>query len=115
MRKKQLKIFEDLTIFEQRILCHTLSKTFDDIPIVVYQNLFENDANKLMHELKRQKLNDQLKNYELEFQHYEDLYQTKINIYLNSMFIHKCPQVIVDVPQVSLNRNQLDYLSQSGK
>ncbi|CAF4742945.1 unnamed protein product, partial [Rotaria magnacalcarata] len=81
IRKKQLKIFEDLTIFEQRILCHSLPKTFDDIPIVTYQNLFGNEANKIMQELKRRKLNDQLKNYELKLQDYEDLYQTEINIF----------------------------------
>ncbi|CAF3736301.1 unnamed protein product [Rotaria socialis] len=81
MRKKQLNIFEDLTIFEQRILCHTLPKTFDGIPIATYQNLFENEANKIMQELKRRKLNDQLNNYELGLQHYEDLYQTKLKIF----------------------------------
>ncbi|CAF4970036.1 unnamed protein product, partial [Rotaria socialis] len=81
IRKKQLKIFEDLTIFEQRILCHSLPKTFDDIPIVTYQNLFGNEANKIMQELKRRKLNDQLKNYELKLQDYENLYQTEINIF----------------------------------
>ncbi|CAF4360224.1 unnamed protein product, partial [Rotaria magnacalcarata] len=81
IRKKQLKIFEDLTIFEQRILCHSLPKTFDDIPIFTYQNLFGNEANKIMQELKRRKLNDQLKNYELKLQDYEDLYQTEINIF----------------------------------
>ncbi|CAF4643107.1 unnamed protein product, partial [Rotaria socialis] len=172
IRKKQLKIFEDLTIFEQRILCHSLPKTFDDIPIVTYQNLFGNEANKIMQELKRRKLNDQLKNYELKLQDYEDLYQTEINIFeskvmqtsLNHQHIQadifmtllKCylshytnrlirqirykeacvhvqlvrkhhrhllskqqivdvyPQIIVDVPKISLNRIQLDYLSKSG-
>ncbi|CAF5171748.1 unnamed protein product, partial [Rotaria magnacalcarata] len=122
--------------------------------------------------LKRRKLNDQLKNYELKLQHYEDLYQTEINIFeskliqtsLNHQHIQadifmtllKCylshytnrlirqirykeacvhvkllrqhrrhflskqqivdvyPQIIVDVPKISLNRIQLDYLSKSG-
>ncbi|CAF3334786.1 unnamed protein product [Rotaria socialis] len=171
IRKKQLKIFEDLTIFEQPIICHSLPKTFDDIPIVTYQNLFGNEANKIMQELKRRKLNDQLKNYELKLQDYEDLYQTEINIFeskliqtsLNHQHIQadifmtllKCyfthhtnrlirqirykeaclhvklvrqhrrhlllkqqivdvyPQIIVDVPKISLNRLQLDYLSKS--
>ncbi|CAF3336362.1 unnamed protein product [Rotaria socialis] len=76
MRKKQLNIFEDLTIFEQRILCHTLPKKFDGIPIATYQNLFENEANKIMQELKCRKLNDQLNNYELGLQHYEDFLKT---------------------------------------
>ncbi|CAF2089434.1 unnamed protein product, partial [Rotaria magnacalcarata] len=125
-----------------------------------------------MQELKRRKRNDQLKNYELEFQHYEDLYKTEINIFeskliyisLNHQHIQadilmtllKCylsyytnrlirqirykeacahvklvrqycrhllskqqivdvyPQIIVDVPKVSLNQIQLDYLSKSG-
>ncbi|CAF4898878.1 unnamed protein product, partial [Rotaria socialis] len=171
IRKKQLNIFEDLTKFEQRILCHSLPKTFDDIPIVAYQNLFGNETNKIMQELRRRKLNDQLKNYELKLQDYEDLYQTEINIFesklmqtsLNHQHIQadifrtllKCylshctnrlirqirykeacvhvklvrkhhrhllskqqivdvyPQIIVDVPKISLNRIQLDYLSKS--
>ncbi|CAF2063118.1 unnamed protein product, partial [Rotaria magnacalcarata] len=124
-----------------------------------------------MQELKRRKLNDQLKNYELKLQHYEDLYQTEINIFeskliqtsLNHQHIQadifmtllKCylshytnrlirqirykeacvhvklvrrhhrhllskqqivdvyPQIIADVPKISLNRIQLDYLSKS--
>ncbi|CAF4617999.1 unnamed protein product, partial [Rotaria socialis] len=81
VRKKQLKIFEDLTIFEQQILCHTLPKAFDDIPIAKYQNLFGNEANKIMQELKRRKLNDHLKKYELKLKHYENLYQTEINTF----------------------------------
>ncbi|CAF4939805.1 unnamed protein product, partial [Rotaria socialis] len=171
IRKKQLNIFEDLTKFERRILCHSLPKTFDDIPIVAYQNLFGNETNKIMQELRRRKLNDQLKNYELKLQDYEDLYQTEINIFesklmqtsLNHQHIQadifrtllKCylshctnrlirqirykeacvhvklvrkhhrhllskqqivdvyPQIIVDVPKISLNRIQLDYLSKS--
>ncbi|CAF4937434.1 unnamed protein product [Rotaria socialis] len=125
-----------------------------------------------MQELKRRKLNDQLKNYELELQQYEDLYQTEINIFESKLtdirlnhqhtradifmtllrcylshqtnrlirqmrykesFVHVklvrqyrrhlllkqqivdvYPQIIVDVPKVSLNRLQLDYFSQSG-
>ncbi|CAF4670808.1 unnamed protein product, partial [Rotaria socialis] len=154
-----------------RILCHTLPKAFDDIPIEKYQNLFGNEANKIMLELKRRRLNDQLKKYELKLQHYENLYQTEINIFeskliqisLNHqdtqtdmlMILLKCylshytnrlirqirykeacvhvklvrkhhrhllskqqivdvyPQIIVDVPKISLNRIQLDYLSKS--
>ncbi|CAF2134403.1 unnamed protein product [Rotaria magnacalcarata] len=172
MHKNQFKIFEDLTIFEQRILCHTLPKTFDDIPIVTYPNLFENEANKIMQELKRPKLNDQLKNFELKPQHYENLYKTKINIFESKLIdislnlqhiqvdtlitlpncylshytdrlirqirykeacvyvklvrkhrrhllskqqiVDMYPQIIVDVPKLSLNRLQLDYLSKSG-
>ncbi|CAF4264832.1 unnamed protein product [Rotaria magnacalcarata] len=53
MCKKQLKILEDFTVFELRILCHTLPKTFNDIPIAIYQNLFGNGSNKIMQELKR--------------------------------------------------------------
>ena len=100
IRKKQLKIFEDLTIFEQQILCHTLPKTFDDIPIAKYQNLFGNEANKIMQELKRRKLNDQLKKYELKLMHYEDLYQTEINMFESKLI------------QISLNHEdtQLDIL-----
>ncbi|CAM4762248.1 unnamed protein product [Rotaria magnacalcarata] len=60
MRKKQLKIFED-GLYLNCVLCHTLPKTFNDIPIATYQNLFGNEANKIMQKLKRHKLNDQLK------------------------------------------------------
>ncbi|CAF3018135.1 unnamed protein product [Rotaria socialis] len=79
-----------------------------------------------MQELKRRKLNDQLKNYQLELQYYEDLYQTEINICESKLIDHRrhllskhqivdvYPRIIVDVSKESLNRFQLDYLSQRG-
>ncbi|CAM4979532.1 unnamed protein product [Rotaria socialis] len=55
--------------------------TFDDITIATYQNLFGNEANKIIQELQPRKLNDQLKKYELKLKHYEDLYQNEINMF----------------------------------
>ena len=127
-----------------------------------------------MQDVKRQMLNMQLEEYELETQHYEHLYEEELitfksEIYKTKSFrqmsnlemlmhfvktyvyhhtnkiirrirykesrlhvkllqhqhrhqslrstktIDVYPQIIVDVPKVSLNSNQLDYLSQTGQ
>lgn len=73
-----MKIFENLTVFEQRILCHTLPKSFDNIPISIYLKLFGNKAIKIIQSMKRQKLNEQLEKYENDIQYFEHLYQTEI-------------------------------------
>ena len=174
---KQLKVFEDLTMFEQQILCHKIPKTFDVLPIKTEDGFNSNQQNKIMQEFKRRKLNVELEQYELKIQQYEQLYQKDlielrsqllttntvtnihqldtlmrhITLYLNhytNKFIHEIrfresqfhiklirhrhrhrhrntstkqklidvyPQTIVDVPNISLNSNQLDYLSRNGQ
>jgi hypothetical protein len=175
IRKKQLKIFEDLTMFEQRILCHELPSSFNSITIDNNEEQCVNKHNKMVQDLKRQMLNVELEQYELKIQQYEYLYEQElatfqseiyktessyqichlnelmyyVKIYLyhhtklllrqirykescfhvklirhhrrrhhsftstNTIDVH--PQIIVDVPKVSLNRNELDYLSRTGK
>jgi hypothetical protein len=162
-------------MFEQRILCHKLPNSFDSITIDNNEEQCLNKRHKIIQDLKRQLLNVELQQYEIQIQHYEDLYEQEINAFeretfnLNSSYqmyhfntliycvkiyvyhhtnilireirykesclhikllrhsrrrqslttktnnIDVYPQIIVDVPKVSLNRNQLDYLSHNGK
>ncbi len=74
IRKKQLKIFEDLTMFEQRILCHELSSSFNFITINNNEEQSVNKRNRMIQDLKRQMLNIELEGYELKIQHYEHQY-----------------------------------------
>jgi hypothetical protein len=174
IRKKQLKIFEDLTMFEQRILCHKLPNSFNSITINNNEEQCANKHNKIVQDFKRQMLNVELEQYELKIQHYEHLYEQELvafeseiyktkpsyqMYYLNELMyfviiyiyhhtklfmrhirykescfhvkllrhhrrhqslisnktIDVYPQIIVDVPKVSLNQNQLDYLSRTGQ
>ena len=160
-------------MFEQRILCHKLPKSFDCIKIDNDQEQCVNKRNKIIQVLKRRMLNVELERYENKIQHYEHLYQQDltalelqilnpsssdhkwqtdilmhfVKLYFNHhtnrlisqirfkesrlhvKLIHqRCrrasskkkvpdvyPQTIVDVPKVSLNCSQLDYLSRNGK
>jgi hypothetical protein len=174
IRKKQLKIFEDLTMFEQRILCHKLPNSFNSITINNNEEQCVIKRNKMVQDLKRQMLNVKLEQYELKIQRYEHLYEqelatfqseiyktespyqichlnelmhfAKIYIYHHKKLLlrqirykescfhakllrhhrrHKSrspsktidvyPQIIVDVPKVTLNESQLDYLSRAGQ
>jgi hypothetical protein len=172
IRKKQLKIFEDLTMFEQRILCHKLPNSFNNIEIQNNEEQCVNKRHKIIQDLKRQMLHDELEQYEINIQQYEHLYEqeltkfksetSKINssyqmrhfdmlIHCVKTYVHhhtnmlireirykeSCchvkllrhyrrqslrrkkiidvyPQIIVDVPKISLNPIQLDYLSRTG-
>jgi hypothetical protein len=173
IRKKQLKIFQDLTMFEQRILCHKLPNSFDCIKVDNNEKLCVNKRNKIIQDFKRRMLNVELEQYEVKTQHYEYLYEQELVAFKSETFktnssyqMHKLdmlmytvktylyhrtnilirqirykesrlhakllrhdhrqslvrkkiidvyPQIIVDVPRVSLNRIQLDYLSRTGK
>jgi hypothetical protein len=78
IRKKQLKIFKDLTMFEQRILCHKFPNSFNSITINFNQEQCVNKRNKMVQDLKRQMLNTELEQYELKIQHYEHLYEQEL-------------------------------------
>jgi hypothetical protein len=78
IRKKQLKIFEDLTMFEQRILCHKLPNSCNSITINDIKEQCVNKHNKMVQDLKRQMLNAELEQYELKIQHYEHLYEQEL-------------------------------------
>ena len=171
-----MELFEELTIFEQRILCHKLPNSFDSIDIDLNLQQSANKRNKVIQEIKRRMLNVRIEEYESKIQHYEHLYQQEfdalqlqilnpssspqkcqtdillyfVKLYLNHVTnrhmrqirykesrlhiklmrqsrhdrhhpsskkktINVYPQIIVDVPKVSLNRTQLDYLSHNGK
>ncbi len=73
-----MKVFEDLTMFEQRIFCRKLSHSFNNININDNQEYSENKRNKMIQELKRQILNSELEKYELKLHHYEDLYEQEL-------------------------------------
>jgi len=166
IRKKQLKIFEDLTMFEQRILCHKLPNSFNFLTINNNEKQSVNKRKKMIQDLKRQMLNTELERYEHLYEQelatfQSEIYKTessyqiwqlnelmyfvKIYVYHHTKLwlrqlrykescfrvkllrhhrhhqshlpcntIDVYPQIIVDLPKVSLNQNQLDYLSRTG-
>jgi DNA gyrase/topoisomerase IV subunit B len=65
-------------MFEQRILCHKLPKSFDPIRTDIEQDHCANKRNKIIQELKRRMLNKELEKYEQKIQHYEHLYQQEL-------------------------------------
>jgi hypothetical protein len=166
-----MKIFEDLTMFEQRILCHELPNSINTININNLQEECVNKRNKMVQDLKRQMLNSELEQYETNTHQYETLYEqglasfqseiyktdssyqinrhdelmyfVKIYVYHHTKLLlrqirykESCfhvklqryhrrrphpsftpsntvdvyPQIIVDVPKVSLNPYQLNHL-----
>jgi len=87
IRKKQLKIFEDLTIFEQRIVCHKLPKSFDSIiQTDNHEEQCVNKRNKIIQDLKRRMLNIELEQYEINIQHYECLYEQELIAFKSEIF-----------------------------
>jgi hypothetical protein len=79
IRKKQLKIFEDLAMFEQRIICHELPNSFNSTTINNNnEEQCANKCNKIVQDYKRQMLNVELEQYELKIQHYEHLYEQEL-------------------------------------
>jgi hypothetical protein len=69
IRKKQLQLFEKLTMFEQRILCHKLPKSLDAIKPDIDQEQCVNKHNKMIQELEQ---------YKMKIQHY-------MNVYINNI------------------------------
>jgi hypothetical protein len=189
IRKEQMKIFEDMTMFEQQILCHKVpNNLFNSIQVDHIDQKEQCVANKrqqhkIIQDLKRRMLNVKLEKYEIQIQNYETQYeeelialksktfdtnssyqmchfnelihliQTYVYHYTNILIrqtrykesclhvklirhhrrfcrrrhqssttaaaatkmIDVYPQTIVDVPKVSLNPIQLEYLSRTGK
>jgi hypothetical protein len=81
-----MKVFENLTMFEQRILCHKLPNSFNNMDINDNQEYSVNKRNKMIQELKRQMLNSELEQYELRIQNYEDLYEQKIATFQSEIY-----------------------------
>ena len=81
IRRKQLKIFEEMTMFKQRILCHRLPKSFHYIKTENVDQQCANNRNKILRDLKRQMLNISLQQYEMKIQQYEVIYQQELNTF----------------------------------
>ena len=95
-----MKLFKDLTLFEQRILCHKLPKSFDSIKTDSIQEQCQNKRNKIIQELKRRMLNVDLEQYEIKIQSYEHLFQEnlttlQLQILNPTSDSHKCQVDIV--------------------
>jgi len=174
IRKKQVQVFQNMTIFEQQILCHQLPNSIHRIKIPNSDKAFhENASDKSIQDFKRRILNIELEKYELSIQQYEYEFEQEFTAFQSetsktnslcqmsqwNMFMHiiqtylyhntnilicqvrykeSClhmkllrnsrqqrlstqknidvyPQIIVDIPKVSLNSMQLNYLSHTGK
>ena len=74
-----MKVFEEMTMFEQRILCHQLPEILDSaiIPNLDIKQLSSRRL-KMLQELKRFTLNVELHEYENKIEHYENLYQQEL-------------------------------------
>ena len=81
IRQKQLQVFEEMTMFEQRILCRQLSNSFygDSIDTDAQQNA--NKFKKNVQEFKRRMLNAELEHYEKKIEKYEHLYQQELSAF----------------------------------
>ena len=65
--KKQLKVFEDSTMFQQRIVCHRLPKSPDRNTADLEQKQRNNIHKKMIQELERLILNVELKDYDRSY------------------------------------------------
>ncbi len=81
-----MKVFEDLTMFEQRILCHELPNSFNSITIHDKQEHCVTKCDKMVQYLKRQMLNTELERYEMEIQQYEDLYEQELATFQSEIY-----------------------------
>jgi hypothetical protein len=79
IRQKQLKIFEDLTMFEQRILCHKLPNSFNFLTINNNEEQSVNKRKKMIQDLKRQMLNTELERYEHLYEQELATFQSEIH------------------------------------
>ncbi len=89
-----MKVFKDLTMFEQRILCHQLPSTYNSIRINDNQQHCANKHDKMMQDLKRQMLNKELEQYEMEIQHFEDLYDQELLTFQSEIYKTESPYQI---------------------
>ena len=78
---KQLQVFEEMTMLEQRILCRQLPNSFygDSIDTDAQQN--GNKFKKNAQEFKRRILNVEFEHYEKKIQKYEYVYQQELSAF----------------------------------
>ncbi|CAF1496317.1 unnamed protein product [Didymodactylos carnosus] len=106
IRNKQLKLFEDLTMFEQRFLSLKLPKSFDCIKAGIDQEQCVNKRNKIIQELKRRMLNVELVQYEMNIQHYEHLYQQDLTACQLEILIHVNSSLITSIKKKFLKEKK---------
>ena len=86
IRKKQLKVFEDMTMFEQQILCHKLPNSFNSIKMWDDKESHINGRTKIIQDCKRRMLNLELEQYEVKLQHYECLYEQELSTFESEIY-----------------------------
>ena len=86
IRKEQMKIFEQLTKLEQRILCHGLHSPFDLIMIDANEQQGAHKRDKPAQEVKHQILDVSSEPYELQTQHYEQLCEQQLDTFLSEIY-----------------------------
>ena len=70
-----------MTMFEQRILCRRLPKSFDLIKLENDDQQCTNKRNKIIQDSKRQMLNAKLQYYEMKIQKYEHMYHQELTTF----------------------------------
>ncbi len=73
-------------MFEQRILCHELTSSFNSITINNNEEQCVIKRNKILQDLKHQMLNVELEHYELKIQHYEHLHEQELNTFRSEVY-----------------------------
>lgn len=93
LRDKQLKTFEELVMFEQRILSHILPQDFDKMEHLIASDMYRppiNDSiairfnkkrSKILQEGKRTILNMFVHAYEMKIQEYEKQYRHELSTF----------------------------------
>ena len=76
---EQLKVFEQMILFQQRILCHRLPQSFNQIEEITDHAGKINVQNKTIQEAKRYKLDQALENYETKLLDCEHRYQSEFS------------------------------------
>ena len=79
IRDEQLKVFEQMIIFQQRILCHRLPQSFNQIEEMTAHIDNQNGQNKHIQEAKRRKLDQALQDYETKLLDCEHRYQSEFS------------------------------------
>lgn len=78
MRDEQLKIFERMKLFQQRILCHRLPRSFHQMTPTT-STLKTNVQTKSIQDDKRQRLHLHLEQYEQQLLEHEHRYQKELS------------------------------------
>jgi hypothetical protein len=77
-------------MFEQHILCHRLSKSFDCIKAETDNKQCANKRNKIIQDFEREMLNVELQHYEMKIEEYEHMYQQELILIWCTIQYTKC-------------------------